>query len=211
MASLKKTPGEQKTLFSESWYRVSDLYPRLRSHTQFHHHVYRETDWYILQDNSTGRFHRFSKEAYAIVGLMDGKRTMQEIWEAACERLGDDMPTQGEVINLLSYLHQNDVLQSDRPPDIADLAKRSRKDKSRPLDGYRPVSGGYELLRSGTPNSFLDKSLFLVRPFLAKRARSSGACSSQSPFCFWACTGRSFPATSPTAYLSDGKPLYSSP
>ncbi len=167
MASLKKTPGEQKTLFSESWYRVSGLYPRLRSHTQFHHHVYRETDWYILQDNSTGRFHRFSKEAYAIVGLMDGKRTMQEIWEAACERLGDDMPTQGEVINLLSYLHQNDVLQSDRLPDIADLAKRSRKDKS---------SRWMAIVRSPAamsfpvwdPNSFLDRSLFLVRPFLGK-------------------------------------------
>ena len=123
--------------------------PRLRSHTQFHHHVYRETDWYILQDNSTGRFHRFSREAYAIVGLMDGKRSMQEIWEAACERLGDDMPTQGEVISLLAYLHQNDALQSDKPPDIGDLAKRQQKGKDGPMDRDGPVAGGHELSHLG--------------------------------------------------------------
>ena len=197
MAALKNST-EQKSLFSESWYRVAALRPRLRSHTQFHHHVYRETDWYILQDNSTGRFHRFSREAYAIVGLMDGKRSMQEIWEAACERLGDDMPTQGEVISLLSYLHQNDALQSDKPPDIRDLAKRSRKEKtSRWIAMARsPAAMSFPIW---DPNSFLDRTLFLVRPFLS----SDGACplapcSLRSPFCFWACTGRSCRATSPT-------------
>ena len=107
-------------------------------------------------------------------GLMDGKRSMQEIWEAACERLGDDMPTQGEVISLLSYLHQNDALQSDKPPDIADLAKRSRKDKSsRWMAMARsPAAMSFPVW---DPNSFLDKSLFLVRPFLSKTGASSGA------------------------------------
>ena len=66
-------------------------------------------------------------EAYSIVGLMNGTRSMQEIWEAVCERLGDDMPTQDEVISLLSYLHQSDALQSDKPPDIRDLARRSER------------------------------------------------------------------------------------
>ncbi len=169
-----KNTTEQKSLFSESWYRAADLRPRLRSHTQFHHHVYRGTDWYILQDNSTGRFHRFSREAYAIVGLMDGKATMQEIWEAAGERLGDDMPTQGEVISLLSYLHQNDILQSDKPPDIRDLAKRRRKEKaSRWIAMARsPAAMSFPVW---DPNSFLEKSLFIVRPFMSRVGAVLGA------------------------------------
>ena len=197
MAALRN-PAEQKSLFSESWYRVASLRPRLRSHTQFHHHVYRETDWYILQDNSTGRFHRFSREAYAIVGLMDGKRSMQEIWEAACERLGDDMPTQGEVISLLSYLHQNDALQSDKPPDISDLAKRQRKEKTgRWIAMARsPAAMSFPIW---DPDSFLDRSLFLVRPLpQPDRRRAVAPRSLRPPFFSWACTGRSCLATLPT-------------
>ncbi len=162
-----KNPPAQKSLFSQSWYRVVELRPRLRGHTQFHHHVYRDRDWYILQDNSTGRFHRFSMEAYSIVGLMDGTRSMQDIWEAVCERLGDDMPTQDEVISLLSYLHQSDALQSDKPPDIRDLTRRSREEKSNRwiARARSPAAMSFPIW---DPNSFLDKSLFLVRPLLSR-------------------------------------------
>ena len=166
MAALRNPQGE-KSLFSQSWYRVENLRPRLRGHTQFHHHVYRGRDWYILQDNSTGRFHRFSKEAYWIVGLMDGKRSMHEIWEAACERLGDDMPTQDEVISLLSYLHRSDALQTDKPPDIVDLANRSRKEKTdRWIAKARsPAAMSFPIW---DPNAFLDKTFFLVRPLFGR-------------------------------------------
>ncbi len=162
-----KNPTAQKSLFSQSWYRVAELKPRLRSHTQFHHHVYRGRDWYILQDNSTGRFHRFSREAYSIVGLMDGKRSMQDIWEAVCERLGDDMPTQDEVISLLSYLHQSDALQSDKPPDIRDLGRRSREEKSNRwiARARSPAAMSFPIW---DPNSFLERSLFLARPLLSR-------------------------------------------
>ena len=44
----------------------------------------------MLQDFSTGRFHRFTPTAYRVIGLMDGQRTMEEIWQLACEELGDD-------------------------------------------------------------------------------------------------------------------------
>ena len=156
-----------KTLFSQSWYRVADLKPRLRSHTQVLRHAYRDREWYVFQDISTGRFHRFSKEAYMMVGLMDGARSMQSIWETACARLGDDMPTQDEAISLLSYLHQSDILQSDILPDIKDLGRRSRKEKmQRWLAKVRsPAAMSFSLW---DPNSFLDKSIFLVRSLFTR-------------------------------------------
>jgi putative peptide zinc metalloprotease protein len=152
-----------RTLFSQSWYRVADLKPSLRSHAQVLRHVYREREWYVFRDFSTGRFHRLSREAYLMVGLMDGKRSMQSIWEAACEKLGDDMPTQDEAISLLSYLHQSDMLQSDILPDIKDLGRRSeREKKQRWLAKLRsPAAMSFPLW---DPNSFLEKSFFLVRP-----------------------------------------------
>ncbi len=114
-------------LFSTSWYRVAGLKPRLRSHAQIHRHQYRGQTWYVLQDRSSERFHRFSPAAYLIIGLMDGERTVEEIWESACTRLGDDAPTQDEIIQLLSQLYSVDVLQCDVTPDAAELLERHER------------------------------------------------------------------------------------
>jgi len=115
------------SLFSPSWYRVADLKPRLRRHTALHRHTYRDRIWWVLQDRITGQFHRFTPEAYELIGRMDGRRSLQEIWDASCARLGDLMPTQQEVIDLLSQLHQANVIQGDRAADIGELHGRRRK------------------------------------------------------------------------------------
>ena len=66
------------------WYRVAGLKPRLRPHARLHRHEYRGLLWYVLQDASTGRLHRFAPTAQAIVRLRDGDRTVQAIWDLAC-------------------------------------------------------------------------------------------------------------------------------
>ena len=58
---------------------------------------------------------------------MDGQRTVQDIWELSSTKLGDDGPTQPEVVQLLSQLHAADVLQCDIPPDIAELLHRHER------------------------------------------------------------------------------------
>ena len=124
------------SLFSSSWYRVANVRPRLRSHAVIHRHLYRGQLWYVLQDRSSGRFHRFSPVANLVIGLMDGKRTLREIWDIACTRLGDDAPTQDEVINMLASLHRADVLQSDAHPDIRELHERNVKQERLKLKQY---------------------------------------------------------------------------
>jgi len=97
---------------------------------EIHRHNYRGELWYVLQDHATGRFQRFTQAAYLLIGLMDGKRTVQEIWENVRSRLEEDAPTQEEMIRLLSQLHSVDVLQCDVPPDTAELLKRFEKRQS---------------------------------------------------------------------------------
>ncbi|BCS96176.1 hypothetical protein DSLASN_18080 [Desulfoluna limicola] len=82
-----------------------------------------------MQDDSTGKFHRFSPEAYHLVGLMDGRHSLESIWETACDALGDEMPTQDEVLSLLSQLYRADALQSDLATDVGDLFKRFADEK----------------------------------------------------------------------------------
>jgi putative peptide zinc metalloprotease protein len=116
-----------RPLFSSSWYRVAGLKPRLRSHARLLRQRYRGETWFVLQDLSTERFHRFTRAAYFVIGLMDGQRTVQAIWEAASAHLGDDGPTQDELIQLLAQLHAADVLQCDVSPDAAELLERRER------------------------------------------------------------------------------------
>jgi putative peptide zinc metalloprotease protein len=133
---------------------VAGIRPRLRTHAQVHRHVYRGEVWYVMQDHASGRFHRFSPATNLVIGLMDGRRTLDEIWHAACARLGDDAPTQDEVISLLASLHRTDVLQTDAPPDIAELHERKgRQDRMRLAQYIRnPLSLRFPLV---DPEPFL--------------------------------------------------------
>jgi putative peptide zinc metalloprotease protein len=152
------------SLYSPSWYRVAGLKPRLRSHVEIHRHHYRGELWYILQDHASGRFQRFTPAAYLLIGLMDGRRTVQEVWEAGRERLGEDAPTQEEMIRLLSQLHAVDVMQCDVPPDTAELLKRFEKRSSRKwVQNIRnPMAMRFSLL---DPERWLVRLQPLVTPF----------------------------------------------
>jgi len=152
-----------ESLFSPSWYRVAELKPRLRSHAKLHRHHYRGQLWYVIEDHSCGRHHRVSRSAYCIVGLMDGERTVQAIWDASGEHLGDEVPTQEQVIQLLGQLHGADVLQCDVPPDGEELFRRyQRQERLRWKQRlWSPLSLRFPLL---DPDRLLARGLPMVRP-----------------------------------------------
>ena len=152
-----------QSMFSTSWYRVAGVKPRLRNHAQIHRHVYRGSVWYVMQNHTTGKFHRFTPVANLFIGLMNGNRTLQEIWDLACVRLGDDAPSQDEAIKLLSDLHKADVLQSDAPPDIHELHQRRKQHARTRWKQYlgNPLSLRFPLL---DPDRMLDRAMPLFAP-----------------------------------------------
>ena len=105
----------------------------MRSHVRIHRHHYRGERWYVLEDRISRRVHRFNPVAHYVIGLMDGRRTVNEIWENSISRFGDDAPTQDEVIRLLSQLHTAEVLQTEITPDLAELMLRARRGGSKTL------------------------------------------------------------------------------
>ncbi|MDH5639929.1 MAG: hypothetical protein OEY28_01440 [Nitrospira sp.] len=153
-----------EALFSPSWYRIAALTPRLRSHAALHRHRYRGQIWYVLQDRSNERYHRFSPAAFSFIGLMDGKRSVQEIWDLSSSRLGDQAPTQPDVVQLLSQLHAADVLQCDIPPDTAELLARYEKQRRRKWQ-RRLMSFFAWQFPLFDPERFLQQFVPLVRPF----------------------------------------------
>lgn len=117
----------RENFLDASWHRVGTLKPKLRGHVRVHRHRYHDASWYVVEDSASGRTHRFTPAVYFFVGLMDGRRTVDDIWNQAVSQLKDDAPTQGEVLNLLSQLNGADLLQTDIAPNANEMLARYTK------------------------------------------------------------------------------------
>ncbi|TDJ66903.1 MAG: PqqD family peptide modification chaperone, partial [Proteobacteria bacterium] len=155
-----------QSIFSPSWYRIAELTPRLRSHVRINRHRYRGQLWYVLQDASSARYHRFTPAAYYLIGLMDGHRKVDAIWDAANSEFGDDAPTQDEIIQLLGQLHASDVLQCDVPPDSMELFRRYERDRLTKIK-RRLTSPLAVRIPLFDPERLLERFMPLVRPLFS--------------------------------------------
>ncbi len=144
-----------ESLTSPSWYHVATLRPRLSAQVRFHRHVYRGEVWYVIQNPTTGRVHRLTPSAHALVMAMDGERTSQEIWDAALAELGDDAPTQEETIWVMGLLYMADVLRCGVPPETAEMFQRAQeRDEEERRSKLNPISFRVPLL---DPDEFLTR------------------------------------------------------
>ena len=76
-------------LLSDNWYRMRQLRPRLRGHVRIHRHEYRGEVWYVIEDRMAAKHQRFNFQAYRVIDLMDGNRSMDDIWDALCADLAE--------------------------------------------------------------------------------------------------------------------------
>jgi putative peptide zinc metalloprotease protein len=152
------------SLFSQHWFRISDLHPQLRSHVHLERHCYRSEIWYVVKDPISGRTHRVNSAAYHFVGRLDGRHSVQEIWDTCIGLLGDDAPSQGEIIDLLSILGDAELIQTEASPDVAQLfAKRDKRASAKVRQKLNPLAFKVNL---GNPSKFLDVFVPLFSIFL---------------------------------------------
>ena len=120
-------------LISPHWYRVAKLQPCLHEQVKIHRHDYRGLIWYLLENATTGRSHRFNPAAYQFIGLMDGKRSVQEIFDQICAQLDEFAPGQEEIIDLMSKLYESDLLKSEALANVEELFDRQTRQKANKL------------------------------------------------------------------------------
>lgn len=154
-----------EAFLSSSWYRVARLRPKLRDHARIRRHRYRGRIWYVLDDRLSSRVHRLSPSAYIFVALMDGRRTVDELWSNVVRQNGESAPTQDEIVHLLAQLHASDLLQSDISPDSLEVFDRFVTQKRTRLKQMllNPMSLRLPIF---DPDPFLERTLPLVRPLL---------------------------------------------
>jgi putative peptide zinc metalloprotease protein len=148
---------------SPLWHRVSGLRPRLRSHARVHRHTYRGETWFVLQNRASRRVHRLNPQAYRLVALLDGERSVAEAMDLAAAELGEGAPTQDEVIRVLGQLHLADLLQAEIAPDLDELLRRTAAQERRRWLQYliSPLAMRFPLL---DPDAALRRFLPYYRP-----------------------------------------------
>lgn len=162
-------------LFNSHWYRIANTKLSLPKHVRVHQHKYRETVWYVLRDEITGKHHRFNQASYNFIRLIDGQYTVNDIWEKMNEELGDDSPSQDEVIRLLGSLHFAGFLHADNTVDIQHLIDRRAKERKQLFKTKfgNPLALRFSLL---DPDKFLNKYMPFVTPLFTRTAGLIALC-----------------------------------
>jgi putative peptide zinc metalloprotease protein len=133
--------AREAPLYSAQWFRVAPLKPRLRGHVQIRRQSYRGERWTLLVDPASGRAHRLDRASWALVGLCNGRRTLDEIWQGLRQRTGDELPSQDETIHLLVQLHEAGLVTSALHADARELfARRDERERKQRLAASNPLS-----------------------------------------------------------------------
>lgn len=124
-----------QSLISEHWHAVRMLRPRLRDGVTALHRRLRGRPWVLLYDPVAQRFHRVPAHVYKVLALLDGVRTLDEVWAAACAEAesqgegGRGVIGQQELVQLMSQLYSNDLLQTQISPDAGEVFARYKKQR----------------------------------------------------------------------------------
>ncbi|MES2918155.1 MAG: M50 family metallopeptidase [Pseudomonadota bacterium] len=160
--------SQQPDLFSPEWYRIATMRPLLRRQVQVSRQQFRGETWMVLREPGSNRLFRLTLPAWEIVSRFDGEHDLDSLWKTMCEVLGDDVPSQGEVLRLVTQLAGSDLLVADLPPDLAELGERSRDVAIKRVVGYfkSPLSLRFPLL---DPDRFITATLPLGSWLFSRR------------------------------------------
>ena len=116
--------GPERPTFSALWHRVRQLTPSLRAQVQVMRQRHRGQAWHVLRDPTSGQFFRLDGAAWSFVGRLDGRRSVEAIWNDLLARDPDGAPTQGEVVGLLGRLSAANLVRSDAALETEQLLQR---------------------------------------------------------------------------------------
>jgi putative peptide zinc metalloprotease protein len=118
-------------LVSSHWYRVAALKPRLKATLKLHPQRWRGIGWTVIEDRINGRYHRLDRQAMRIARLLDGSRTLEQLWATLAADGHATTPSQEDILQMLGQLHALDLLDADTVPDLAELDRRDTKAQRR--------------------------------------------------------------------------------
>lgn len=160
-------------LLSAQWFRVASLRPCLDEHATVRRQAVRGEVWQVLARADGSRSFRLDALAWSVVGLCDGRRTLQRIWDAAMVRWQDDAPTQDDVMDLMARLHREGLVSFDREPDFGGAVDGAGGEAA--ARAPEPGHAGGARLSLGRPDRLMAALARLTAPMASPAGRLAGA------------------------------------
>ncbi len=148
--------------YTEVWEKIAKLKPEIRNHTAIRRHVYRNQVQYVLENDTTGQLYRFSPVVYRLVGMMNGKNSVQKLWERMNQYYGDEAPERNEIVQLLSQLNAAGTLNLQTPIDINRLMIQPEKESGAALS--KKMQGNLLFFRVALADP--EKFLVAIQPYI---------------------------------------------
>ena len=127
-----------QSLFSEHWHLVRHLKPQLRQNIEVLPRMLRGRIWFLLFEPMSQRFVRVNPETWHVITLLDGQSNVEQIWDKSAEYIEqqnrnfnkqDRAISQNELVQLLTQLYNNDLLQTEVSFDAEEMFQRFKKHK----------------------------------------------------------------------------------
>lgn len=153
--------------FADTWYRISGSRPRLSPHASITPHRARGETRYVVEEPAGGKFFHLTESAHHFAGFLDGRRSVHDAWESCNAQLGDDAPTQREIVDLLANLQLNGFLLGDQPIETDMLSERRAMFRKTQL---RARTGNYLFYHIPliNPEPILERTAHLLRPLYTR-------------------------------------------
>lgn len=153
-------------LYHRDWHLLAELRPRLAAQTRVARHNYRGETTYVVQDQYSGRCHRFSRHAWELIRRFDGVNTLATIWQSLIERRYSPLPRQSDVVDLIDQLLKLELIELagvERQGVVASYEARRARWKTNLKKLAMPLSVKIPLW---DPDHFLSANRWLERIFV---------------------------------------------
>jgi putative peptide zinc metalloprotease protein len=153
----------------DPWQSVCTWRPCLRPHVQIYCHHYRGQPWYVLDDGLSGSYFRFTPAVYHFLQRLDGRQSIDEIYQQLGFELADEAAEKSAILQLLFQLDEAELLQGDVPVSGESLERRrSSKHQWQWQQRFlRPMAQRFSL---HNPDRWLKKLQPLVAPLFTRSA-----------------------------------------
>ncbi|MFA6043823.1 MAG: biotin/lipoyl-binding protein [Phycisphaerales bacterium] len=148
--------------FSDLWYKVGPTRPTVSPHAQVIRQRMGERASYVIEDPAGGQFYRLSEPAYFFLGMLDGRRTVDDAWQGCNAQMGDEAPTQRECVELLSRLQLFGLLSGDLPL-ASDMIEQRRRDIASRKIAQRTGRGLTPTIPVWNPEPMLEQAAQIIR------------------------------------------------
>ncbi len=159
--------SDTSSTFSESWHRIASEHPALRPDIRIQRQRHRGELGYVLSHPYSHQFFRIGPEAHEVVARLDGRRTVEELWQECLERHPETAPGQEAVIQLLGQLYRANLLQYRGAADTEELLRRGEASRRQILRS-RLANILFAQIPLVDPDRFLVRTLPVVGPLFSR-------------------------------------------